>query len=122
MSLLTEANFGASLPIDGYGPGFFRVAGEVHRGNLWLMADQKGDWGGLDDLAALEALAGQIDLLFIGTGPQLAHLPKSLVEALAAKGIMCEPMATPTAARSYNVLLSEGRRVGCALLAMPEKD
>jgi uncharacterized protein len=121
MSLLTEANFGASLPIDGYGPGFFRVAGEVHYGNLWLMADRKGDWGGLDDFAPLEALSGQIDLLFVGTGPQLAHLPKPLVDALEAKGIMCEPMATPTAARSYNVLLSEGRRVGCALLAMPAK-
>ena len=122
MSLLTEANFGASLPIDGYGPGFFRVAGVVHRGDLWLMADKKGDWGGLSDFAPLEALAGQIDLLFVGTGPELAHLPKALVDALEAKGIMCEPMATPTAARSYNVLLSEGRRVGCALLAMPEKD
>lgn len=119
MSLLTEADFGNALPIDGYGPGFFRVAGEVRRGHLWVMADAVGAWGGFEDLATLEALAGQIDLLFIGTGAEIAHLPKPFVSALEAKGIMCEGMATPSAARTYNVLLSEGRRVGCALLAMP---
>lgn len=120
MSLLTEANFGNSLPIDGYGPGFFRVAGEVHSGNLWLMADRKGVWGGFDDTASLLALAGQIDLLFIGTGAELSHLPHEMLDTLEERGIMCEAMATPTAARSYNVLLSEGRRIGCALLAMPD--
>lgn len=121
MSLLTEANFGASLPIDGYGPGFFRIAGEVRHGSVWVSGDAVGDWGGMDDRAPLEALAGRIDLLFIGTGADIAHLPTDLVALLEAKGIMCEGMATPSAARTYNVLLSEGRRVGCALIAMPGK-
>lgn len=121
MSLLTEANFGASLPIDGYGPGFFRVAGEVRHGSVWVMADRCGEWGGFDDRDTLAALAGQIDLLFVGTGTDIAHLPKDFVAELEAKGIMCEGMATPSAARTYNVLLSEGRRVGCALIAMPAK-
>ena len=29
-----------------------------------------------------------------------------------------EPMASPTACRTYNVLLSEGRRIGLALLSV----
>ncbi|OOY20762.1 hypothetical protein BMI86_09595 [Thioclava sp. DLFJ5-1] len=120
MSLLTEANFGASLPIDGYGPGFFRVAGEVTRGSIWVAGEEMGSWGGLDDRAPLRALADKLDVLFIGTGEEIAHLPKDLVAELEAEGLMCEGMATPSAARTYNVLLSEGRRVGCALIAIPE--
>lgn len=116
---LTETNFGAALPVDGYGPGFFRVAGQVHRGGLLICADQAVQWGGFEDLAPLLALEGVVDLLFVGTGAEIAHLPKPLVRALEAVGIMAEPMATPSAARSYNVLLSEGRRVAAALLAMP---
>lgn len=117
---LTETDFGSALPIDGYGPGFFRVAGAVHRGGLAIHAGGKGAWGGYDDLAPLLELAGRVDVLFVGTGPEIAILPRGFVDALEAAGIFCEGMATPSAARSYNVLLSEGRRVGAALLAMPE--
>lgn len=116
---LIEANFGSALPIDGYGPGFFRVAGEVHRGGLVIRAEAAGDWDGYDDLAPLLVLGGKIDVLFVGTGAEIAFLPKPFVAALEAVGVMCEPMSTPSAARSYNVLLSEGRRVAAALLPMP---
>lgn len=116
---MIETNFGAALPIDGYGPGFFRVAGQVHQGGLVICADHAAGWGGYDDLETLLALAGQIDLVFVGTGPEIAFLPKPFMRALEAVGIMAEPMSTPSAARSYNVLLSEGRRVAAALLALP---
>jgi len=116
---LIETDFGSALPIDGYGPGFFRVAGEVHEGGLVIRAERAGDWGGYEDLEPLLALAGHVDVLFVGTGPEIAFLPKPFVAALEAVGVMCEPMATPSAARSYNVLLSEGRRVAAALLPMP---
>ena len=116
---ILEANFGAALPVDGYGPGFFRVAGRVHRGGLVICADTAGAWGGYEDLGPLRALAGVVDLLFVGTGAEIAFLPKGFQADLEALGVMCEPMATPSAARSYNVLLSEGRRVAAALLPMP---
>lgn len=117
---ITEAEFGASLPVDGYGPGFFRVAGEVIRGAMVIEAGAVHRWGGLDDRAALSALAGRVDVLFVGMGADIAFLPKPLVAELEALGIMAEPMSTPSAARTYNVLLSEGRRVAAALLPMPE--
>ncbi len=117
---IREASFGAALPVDGYGPGFFRVAGQVHRGGLLIHAQASQAWAGYEDRAPLLALAGAVDLLFVGTGSEISILPKDFVAELEAVGIFCEGMATPSAARSYNVLLSEGRRVAAALLAMPD--
>jgi len=114
-----EASFGAALPIDGYGPGFFRVAGEVHRGGLLIRAERAQGWSGFEDLASLRDLAGKVDLLLFGMGADIAPLPKGLQLELEEIGVMAEPMSTPSAARSYNVLLSEGRRVAAALLPMP---
>lgn len=116
---INAAEFGSALPVDGYGPGFFRIGGVVHRGGVVVHAAGVGPWAGYVDLAPLLALAGKVDLLFVGMGPQIGFLPKPFVARLEAEGVMCEPMATPSAARSYNVLLSEGRRVAAALLPMP---
>jgi uncharacterized protein len=116
---ITEAEFGSSLPVDGYGPGFFRVAGVVYRGGVVVEAGSVGPWGGYADRAPLLALADKVDVLFVGTGPEIAFLPRDLVDELGRVGLMAEPMSSPSSARSYNVLLSEGRRVACALLPMP---
>ena len=51
-----------------------------------------------------------------GTGAEIAHIPPRLRSALEGAGLGVEVMASPTACRTYNVLLSEGRRVGLALL------
>ena len=73
-------------------------------------------WDGLEDSAALVALAGALDVLLIGTGADMTPLPPALRQALEAAEVPLEPMASPSAARTYNVLLAEGRRVGAALL------
>lgn len=111
-----EIDYGKARPIDGYGPGFFRVGGEVLQGPALVTADNASIWGGYDDTAALTGLAGQIDVLFVGTGAEMAYLPAVFRDALEAVGIGVEPMASPAACRTYNVLLSEGRRVAAALL------
>ena len=56
-----EADFKDAAPVEGYGPGFFRIGGEIHQGALLAAGANFGDWGGLGDGAALLALAGQID-------------------------------------------------------------
>jgi uncharacterized protein len=43
-------------------------------------------------------------------------LPSALKEALDEAGIGVEAMNSPAACRTYNVLVSEGRRVAAALL------
>lgn len=113
---LTEASFGGLVPVDGYGPGFFRIAGAAVAGPVLLYGRGHAPWGGLDDLAPLLALAGQVDVLFVGTGADTAHLPKDFRATLEVEGLAVENMATPAAARTFNVLLSEGRRVAAALL------
>ncbi|MWD29469.1 hypothetical protein E0K89_018480 [Aquicoccus sp. SCR17] len=114
---LNEISFDDSLPVDGYGPGFFRVAGEVHEGALCLAPTGRGGWGGYDDVETLLALKDRIDVLFIGTGADMAYLPRAFRERLEAEEMAIEAMATGPACRTYNVLLSEGRRV--ALAALP---
>lgn len=114
-----DADFGTSLPIDSFGPGFFRVAGEVLHGPILIHAEAAAPWGGYDDVAPLLALHEIVDVLFIGTGADVAHLPRTLRQQLEDEGLMVEGMATPAAARGYNLLLAEGRRIAAALLPMP---
>ncbi|WP_136637540.1 Mth938-like domain-containing protein [Pseudooceanicola onchidii] len=113
---LNEIDYGRARPIEGYGPGFFRIGGEVITGPALITADRAQAWGGYDDTAALLPLAGQIDVLFIGTGAEMAYLPPAFRTTLDTAGIGVEPMASAAACRTYNVLLSEGRRVAAALL------
>ena len=114
---LTETNFRDVLPVDGYGPGFFRIGGDRHDGGLLLHGKHRAQWGGFDDLSPLTDLAEHIDVLLLGMGAQMAHPPAELRSALETAGIGVEPMPTPSACRSYNVLLGEGRRI--ALAAIP---
>ncbi|SNR44226.1 hypothetical protein EYF88_08485 [Paracoccus sediminis] len=115
---MKPTDFGGAAAVDGYGPGFFRVGGTVFQGPVVVTAAGAAAWGGLDDRAALMALAGQVDVLFLGLGASIAHAPADLVAALRDAGVAVEAMASPTAARTYNVTLSEGRRVACALLPL----
>ncbi len=113
---LNEIRYTEATPVDGYGPGFFRIGGKVHEGPLALLPSGTVRWGGYEDAETLVAAADELDVLFIGTGPDTAHLPKGFRAALEEAGLGVEAMASPAACRTYNVLLSEGRRVGLALL------
>jgi len=113
---LTEVDFGAAEPIEGYGPDFYRVAGVAHDAPLLVAPGYIRPWAGYQDADLLLAIAGQIDVLLIGTGPQIAPLPSHLRTLLDDAGIGVEIMASATACRTYNVLLSEGRRIAVALL------
>ncbi len=112
-----EVTYDNAQPVDSYGPGFFRVAGEVIRGAVLVTEDVATSWDGPDDLAPLLALAGKIDVLFYGTGADPAHPPAALREAMEEAGIGVEAMASAPACRTYNVLIAEGRRI--ALAALP---
>ena len=118
MAGMTPTDFDGAVPVDGYGPGFFRVGGKVIRGGVLVTAEGPAPWGGLDDVAALLALSGKVDVLFLGTGAEIARAPAELAATLEAAGIAIEAMSSPSAARSFNVTLSEGRRVACALLPL----
>ena len=116
--------------IDAYGAGGFRFAGMSHVGSILATP------GGIHAVAArdlaelrvesfapllveLAAKPGSTELLVIGLGEKMARLPGPLAAKLRGAGLRLEAMATGPAARIYNVLLSENRRVAALLLAAP---
>ena len=116
---LRPVTYDDARPFDGYGPGFFRVGGAVHEGAALVHPGGVAPWGGLADADALVALAGAVDVILLGTGAEIAHPPAALREAVEAAGLGIEPMSTPAACRTYNVLVGEGRRVAAAVLPVP---
>ena len=60
-------------------------------------------------------LAAQPDLLLIGTGNSYHPLPPKLLFKLVSEKIGAESMTTQAACRTFNLLLSEERRIALAL-------
>ena len=114
-------------PVEAYGQGGFRFAGMSHKGSIIIMASGVHAWPAATpgDIVAgslgpvFDAPAGSIELLLFGTGETLVPVPDPLRQRLKKIGIRCDPMGTGAAARTYNVLVGEGRRVAAALLAVP---
>ncbi|KPA22300.1 hypothetical protein shim_05780 [Shimia sp. SK013] len=111
-----EVQYDDAVPIDGYGPGFFRINGEVLRGAAIITATGARGWQGYDDVESIVALAGEVDFILMGTGGDMLPVDRAFRETVEAAGIGVEPMASPSACRTYNVLVSEGRRVAAVLL------
>lgn len=113
---LNEVTYDDALPVDGYGPGFFRIGGQVREGAVMILPTGVSGWEGYDDTTAFEVAAARIDVLLVGTGAEIAHVPPAFRQRLEAAGVGLEIMASPQACRTYNVLLGEGRRIGLAML------
>jgi uncharacterized protein len=113
---MTEIEFDDAKPVEGYGPGFFRIAGEVIEAPMIVTSTGARPWGGYLDVDSLIAMAGEIDVVFIGTGDEVAYLPKDFRQKLDDAGLGAEAMNSPAACRTYNVLINDGRRVAAALL------
>lgn len=112
--------------IDAYGDGGFRLAGERHDGSVLILKDEAVRWDvtemsglSLDALQpVLAAGAAEVEFVLLGTGARNALPAREIREGLRQAGIGLEFMDTPTAARIYNLLTSEGRRLAAALIAI----
>jgi uncharacterized protein len=111
--------------IEGYGAQGFRFAGMAHPGSILALPSGIRAWDVrfLDDLSAenlapLIAEREAIEILLIGSGTRTALPIGPFMDILRAEGFRPELMDTPAAARTYNVLLAEDRRVAAALLAI----
>ena len=112
--------------IDAYGNGGFRFGQMSHRGSILLLPSGVRAWAvsapsAIDgpSLAPVLAEAEGIELLLIGTGAEIVFLPEILRQRLKAAGIGLDTMQTGAAARTYNILMAENRKVAAALLAVP---
>lgn len=99
--------------------GGWIVEGRLYRPALLLSAALAGSLPGLL-LGQLERLVlpelRDVDLLLLGTGPALVRPPAGFVTAMAERGIRVEPMDSPAAARTFNVLAAEERLVAALIL------
>ena len=123
--IIREAHYPGRAPIDAYGDGGFRFADMSHRGSIFCLPSGVHGWEPadparltLDDFARVLAEAGEIDILLVGTGPDLQPLPAALRARLREAGVSADPMSTGAAVRTYNVLLAEDRLVAAALVAV----
>lgn len=72
---------------------------------------------GLDELAALLALEPEVVLL--GSGGRQVFPPAATMAACLGRGIGLEVMTNAAAARTFNVLAGEGRRVVAGFVLPP---
>ena len=115
-----------SAPIDAYGNGGFRFAEMSHRGSLLCLPDGIWAWPPetareIDEMSLKRVFANAsgIDTLLIGTGIDMHPVPIALRTALRQAGIGCDVMQTGPAARIYNIMVGERRRVAAALIVVP---
>jgi len=112
--------------VEGYGPARFRISGEVYETSVIVFPERTIEWQipsfeelSPSDFAPIREASEVIEILLLGCGTRMELVPRSLRDPLRAAGIVIEPMDSGAAARTYNVLLSEDRRVAAALIALP---
>ena len=111
--------------VDAWGGGGFRVAGVWRPGSLLILDDLPGDWPVAslaslrpEDFAAVIAARESVEFVLLGTGLTPGLPDRTIRDALKAAGVGLEFMATEAAARTYNIVASEGRRVAAAFIAV----
>lgn len=112
--------------IERYGSGRFQISGESFAGSVLVFPERTIAWpvsvfADIDAAAftpVLEA-ADEIELLLLGCGPRMELVGQDLRAPLRAAGVVIEPMDTGAAARTFNLLLSEDRRVAAGLVVLP---
>ena len=120
-------HFPGRAAIDAYGDGGFRFADMSHKGSILLLPSGVYGWSVSDpagatpeDFAAVFNEADDVAFLIFGCGKEFVQPPKDVRDAFAAANMGLEPMDTGAAARTFNVLLAEGRAVAAALIAVDE--
>jgi len=125
MSISGKAYYPGRAPIDAYGNGGFRFADMSHCGSLLIVPSGIYGW----DVADFESLSVErcapfiaelagASFVLLGTGREHRLPPEPVRRLFADAGIGLEPMSTGAAARTYNVLLAEGRTFGAGLIAV----
>ena len=115
-------NPGSRNLVTGYGAGYVAINHRHHETSLVLLPDRiVAPWAAAgfdalaeDDFEVLRALAPEI--LLLGTGARQRFPAPALLRPLIEARIGCEVMDLPAACRTFNILMTEGRRVAAALI------
>ena len=110
--------------IRGVSESGFQIADQTISGTLLLSGDGVIDGSiekTLDDLLVDDfgpLLDTDPEIVIVGTGATTLFTPRELMFAFARRGTGLEVMETRAAARTFNVLVSEGRRVAALLYSL----
>lgn len=111
--------------LNGYGGGSFTVNEEDINGNIFISPENVISWNvnnpeeiTSDDFAELLSKEKDIELILIGCGEKHKVISSELRNYFRSRDINVEMMTTSAACRTYNVLLSEERKVSAALIAV----
>jgi uncharacterized protein len=111
--------------IQKYGNGDFVIAEVRHTGSVLVRQDATVPLGvetladlTIDNLMSLKDATPSVELLLIGCGTSMAFIKEDICQTLKSWGISVDSMDTGAACRTYNVLLSEERRVAAAMIAV----
>ena len=112
--------------LDAYGNGGFRFGDMSHKGSILMLPSGVHAWPVVKfsdmTLASLQPLfdepRGAVELLLLGVGLDMQFVRESFKQKLREAGIMLEVMQTGAAARTYNILAQENRKVATALIAV----
>ena len=113
---------GTLRTVTGYGPGWIEINAVRHEGALIVQPEadpQAWTVQTFDAITAvdIEGLARlDPDVVLLGTGARQRFIHPKLTAALSARHVGVECMDTAAACRTYNILMTEGRRVLAALL------
>ena len=127
MTTITPGHYPGRAPIDAYGNGGFRFASMSHKGSIIALPSGVWAWDIIDPahltIASLsrifaEPRGGEFQFLLLGTGVAQVFPSPEVRRAFLGCGIGLDVMTTGAAARTYNVLLAEGRPVGAAMIAV----
>lgn len=112
--LLRGADGSQALVNDRRLTGSFVLAPD-HLIDTWPVSDARALTA--DDLAPLLALEPEVILL--GTGATQVFPPAAVMAACLSRGVGLEAMTNAAAARTFNVLASEGRQVVAGFVFAP---
>jgi uncharacterized protein len=108
--------------ITGYGENYVEINKQRYTRNIIVMADQltpdwtTEDFTGLSENHFSELIKLEPEVVLLGTGKTHQFLHPKIVQSLTKKNIPLECMTTAAACRTYNILMSEGRKVAAALM------
>ena len=108
--------------INSYGAGRFIISGNEYKTSVILSPSAVSEWQNLEPfmwseqlVESLLASAASSEILLVGSGEKVVPLSQLLRQHFRSKNISVDVMDTGAACRTYNVLLSEERRVIAAL-------
>jgi len=122
MRFTQDSSAGINI-IRAYGSGELRVNENIYRGAVILsasMAIAEPNIQNLDDLVSIDVsrvLALEPEVVLLGTGARQIFPVASFGAQFLRAGIGFEVMDTGAACRTFNVMVSERRRVAALLLA-----